>query len=135
MRRLLLLALLSTPPAVAQDRPVSFVRDVRPILAKHCLACHGPDKKARKAKLRLDVEESAKGVYVAGDPDASDLVKRITGDGDDRMPPPKAGKALPPEQVELITRWVKQGAKWGRHWAFEKPNRPRLPDVRLADWP
>src|SRR5262249_18891815 len=88
-----------------------------------------------KAKLRLDVEESAKGVIVSGDIDASDLVKRITSEGDDRMPPPKAAGALPPEQIELIRQWVKQGAKWGRHWAFEKPVRPRIPDVKLADWP
>src|SRR3954447_559513 len=134
MRRLLLLLFVAVP-ARADDKPVSFVRDVRPILAKNCFGCHGPDDKARKAKLRLDVEESAKGVVVPGEPDASDLVKRISAEGDDRMPPPKTGKALPPEQVEVITRWVKQGAKWGRHWAFEKPVRPPLPAVKLADWP
>ena len=134
MRRLLLLLFVAVP-ARADDKPVSVERDVRPILARNCFGCHGPDEKARKAKLRLDVEESAKGVIVAGEPDASDLVKRITGDGDDRMPPPKAGKPLPPEQVDLITRWVQQGAKWGRHWAFQKPVRPPLPAVRAADWP
>src|SRR5947199_93943 len=55
--------------------------------------------------------------------------------GDERMPPPKTGPSLPPEQIEVLTRWVKQGAKWGRHWAFEKPIRPPLPGVELADWP
>src|SRR5262245_16090781 len=122
-------------PAAAEDKPVQFVRDVRPILAKNCFGCHGPDEKARKAKLRLDVEDSAKAVIVAGDIDASDLIKRITSGGDDRMPPPKTGPALPADQIDLITRWVKQGAKWERHWSFEKPIRPPLPDVRLADWP
>ena len=77
MRRLLLLLFVAVP-ARADDKPVSFERDVRPILARNCFGCHGPDEKARKAKLRLDVEESAKGVIVAGDPDASDLVKRIS---------------------------------------------------------
>jgi hypothetical protein len=134
MRRLLLILLLA-PPAIADEKPVNFVRDVRPILAKNCFGCHGPDEKARKAKLRLDLEEVAKAVIVAGEPDASDLVKRITAEGDDRMPPPKTGKALPAEQVEVITRWVKQGAKWGRHWAFEKPVRPPLPEVKQAGWP
>jgi Protein of unknown function (DUF1553)/Protein of unknown function (DUF1549)/Planctomycete cytochrome C len=122
-------------PTAAQDKPVHFVRDIRPILAKNCFGCHGPDEKARKAKLRLDVEDSAKAVIVAGDVDASDLIKRISSGGDDRMPPPKTGSALPADQIDLITRWVKQGAKWGRHWAFEKPVRPPLPDVHLADWP
>src|SRR6476469_5109243 len=126
MRRVLLLLVIALP-ARADDKPVNFVRDVRPILAKNCFGCHGPDEKARKAKLRLDVEGSAKAVIVHGEPDASDLVKRVTADGDDRMPPPKTGKGLPPEQVEVLTRWVKQGAKWGRHWASEKPTRPSLP--------
>jgi Protein of unknown function (DUF1553)/Protein of unknown function (DUF1549)/Planctomycete cytochrome C len=133
MRRLLLLLLLALP-ASADDKPVNFVRDVRPILAKNCFGCHGPDEKARKAKLRLDLEEGAKAVIVPGEPDASDLVKRITSEGDDRMPPPKTGPALPAEQQELLTRWVKQGAKWGRHWAFEKPVRPPLPEVKFAGW-
>src|SRR5262245_60905656 len=106
MRRLLLLLFIAVP-ARADDKPVSFVRDVRPILAKNCFGCHGPDEKARKAKLRLDVEDSAKAVIVSGDTDASDLVKRITAEGDDRMPPAKVGPALLPEQVEVLTRWVK----------------------------
>jgi mono/diheme cytochrome c family protein len=134
MRRLLLLLLFAFP-ARADDKPVNFIRDVRPILAKNCFGCHGPDEKARKAKLRLDVEESARAVIVAGDVDASDIVKRITAEGDDRMPPAKADKALTPEQVEVISRWVKRGAKWGRNWAFEKPTRPPLPEVKLVDWP
>jgi Protein of unknown function (DUF1553)/Protein of unknown function (DUF1549)/Planctomycete cytochrome C len=134
MRHVLLL-LCITLPAQADDQPVNFVRDVRPILAKNCFGCHGPDEKARKAKLRLDVEESAKNVIVAGDVDASDLIKRLTSEGDDRMPPPKIGPALHPEQVELVRRWVKEGAKWGRHWSFEKPVRPPLPDVKLTSWP
>jgi Protein of unknown function (DUF1553)/Protein of unknown function (DUF1549)/Planctomycete cytochrome C len=134
MRRVWLLLVIALPVR-ADDKPVNFVRDVRPILAKNCFGCHGPDEKARKAKLRLDVEESAKAVIVPGDVDASDLVKRITAEGDDRMPPPKTGPALPPEQVEVLTRWVKQGAKWGRHWAFEKPVRPSPPEVKLSGWP
>ncbi|HEX3150312.1 MAG TPA: PSD1 and planctomycete cytochrome C domain-containing protein [Gemmataceae bacterium] len=134
MRRILLLLIIATP-LWADDKPVSFMRDVRPILAKNCFGCHGPDEKARKAKLRLDVEDSAKNVIVAGNVDASDLIKRLESEGDDRMPPPKVGPALPLEQIELVRRWVKEGAKWGRHWSFEKPTRPPLPDVKLANWP
>ena len=70
------------PPAFADDPAgpgkVDFIREVRPILAKNCFGCHGPDEKARKAKLRLDLEGGAKAVIVPGEPDASDLVKRIT---------------------------------------------------------
>jgi hypothetical protein len=134
MRRLLLFLFVALP-AWADEKPINFVRDVRPILAKNCFGCHGPDEKARKAKLRLDLEGGAKAVIVPGEPDASDLVKRITADGDDRMPPPKTGPALPAEQIEILTKWVKQGAKWGRHWAFEKPVRPGLPEVKLTAWP
>src|SRR4051812_49937876 len=123
MRRLLLMLFVALP-ARADDKPVSFVRDVRPILAKNCFGCHGPDEKARKAKLRLDVEESAKGVIVPGDPDASDLIKRVTAEGDDRMPPPKAGNALPPEEAEISTQWLTRAGNWGRHWASARPTRP-----------
>ena len=120
-----------TVPAFGEDRPVHFVRDVRPILAKNCFGCHGPDEKQRKAKLRLDVEESArtKKAVVPGDADASKLVQRITSREDDRMPPVDSGKELTPDQVGLITRWVKQGAKWGQHWAFQKPERPPNPEI------
>lgn len=135
MRWLILAVALIAAPAFADEKPVSFVRDVRPILVKNCYACHGPDDKQRKAKLRFDIEESAKSkVIVPGDAD-SELLKRVASHDDDRMPPAKAGSALAPEQIDILKAWVKEGAKWGRHWAFEKPVRPPLPDVKLADWP
>jgi mono/diheme cytochrome c family protein/cell division protein FtsB len=122
--------------AVAADKSVDFVRDVRPILVNNCFACHGPDDKQRKARLRFDVEDSAKKkAIVAGDADGSPLVQRVLSRDEDRMPPAETGKTLTPEQVETLKQWIKHGAKWGRHWAFEKPVRPPLPDIKLAGWP
>jgi hypothetical protein len=122
--------------------PVNFVRDVRPILSKHCFACHGPDEGHRKADLRLDVEASAKGtaaepgVIVAGKAGASELVSRIISTDDEmRMPPPKSGPPLAKEQIDLIKRWIDQGAKWGAHWSFTPPDRPQPPTVKQAAWP
>src|SRR5262245_7444554 len=135
--RLAMLLVFMAIPAFGAEKPVDFVRDVRPILAKNCFGCHGPDDKQRKAKLRLDVEESAraKKAVVRGDPNASKLVQRVASGDEDRMPPPDAGKALAPEQIELLKRWVKEGAKWGSHWAFEKPVKAPPPAVKFAEWP
>ena len=115
---------------------VNFTRDIRPILSENCFACHGPDEKERKAGLRLDDEAAAKRVkdgivaVVAGKPEQSDLIKRITTtDADDVMPPPKTGKKLTPKQIELFRQWIAQGAKWGGHWAYEKPVRHALPPL------
>jgi hypothetical protein len=120
--------------------PVDFGRDVLPILSENCFTCHGPDAKARKAGLRLDVKEGAlrdeEPVVVPGQPDESELIVRVTSrDADEVMPPPKTKGALAPGQVEVLRRWIGQGANWGRHWAFETPRRPALPAVRDRDWP
>ena len=114
--------------------PVDFGSDVLPILAAHCFACHGPDSESRRGDLRLDMrdgvfEKRATGtvVVVPGDPDQSELFRRITRSDDRRMPPAKSGKQLAPEQVKQIRRWISEGAPWSRHWAFVPPRRPRLP--------
>ncbi len=114
---------------------VDFGRDVLPILSDNCFACHGPDARARKADLRLDIKEGAVrdegGVVVPGQADESELIARVASDDPDEvMPPPKSKKVLTPGQVEVLRRWVDQGASWGRHWAFEPPRRPTLPAVR-----
>jgi cytochrome c553 len=128
------------PPA-PQPR-VEFNRDVRPILAGSCFACHGPDANKRKAKLRLDTEDGARAdlggrrAVVPGDPEASELIQRVSSDDDgERMPPVKAGHRLSPAQVETLRRWVAQGAAWQPHWALIPPERPAVPDVRRRDWP
>src|SRR5262249_1164364 len=118
-------------------------RQVRPILSENCFACHGPDEKQRKAKLRLDTKEGALGelpngdhAVVPGKSEESELVWRITAeDPAERMPPAKSGKHLKPEQIALLRRWIDQGAPWSSHWAFEPPKRPALPKVSDTGWP
>jgi Protein of unknown function (DUF1553)/Protein of unknown function (DUF1549)/Concanavalin A-like lectin/glucanases superfamily/Planctomycete cytochrome C len=119
-----------TPP------PVRFDRDVLPILSENCFQCHGPDEKARKAKLRLDTQAGAKAVLGAGKSAESELVRRIFADADDgRMPPPKSNRTLTAAQKELLRRWIDEGAPWGKHWAYETPRRPALPAVKDRAWP
>ncbi|MDR3635252.1 MAG: PSD1 and planctomycete cytochrome C domain-containing protein [Isosphaeraceae bacterium] len=141
-----LLGLLCVVPYLARaeppgPKPVSFVRDVRPILARHCFACHGPDSAKRKAKLRLDTKDGALGEYdgvrriTPGSLDDSEVYLRITSnDSDERMPPGKDNTRLTPEQIETLKRWIEQGAKWESHWAFEKPVQAPLPAVRDGAW-
>jgi len=120
----------------AEDAALSFARDVRPILAANCLACHGPDEEQRKADLRLDVRDAAVefAAIVPGKPDESELVRRVfSEDPDQRMPPADAGTSLTDEQKELLRRWIAAGAKYERHWAFVPPKRPRLPSVKDAE--
>lgn len=104
---------------LAEDTPIAFSRDIRPILAGHCFKCHGPDEASREADLRLDTEEGArKALETEGG--VTKLLGRITShDPDLVMPPPDAKKPLKPAQIQLLTRWVEAGAAWGSHWAFE----------------
>ncbi|MBY0514828.1 MAG: DUF1549 domain-containing protein, partial [Gemmataceae bacterium] len=119
--------------APAADPPVDYGRDVLPILSDFCYQCHGPDAKARKADLRLDVKESALEVVAPGKPADSALVKRVTStDPDAVMPPPGLKRQLSPQQVDTLRRWVEQGAKWGRHWAFEPMARHKVPAVQSS---
>ena len=108
---------------------IDFNRDIRPIFSDHCYSCHGPDEGRRKGGLRLDVQEDAfrvlksgKRALVPGDLKESTLVERITtSDPDDVMPPPKGGKPLSAAQVDLLKRWVGDGAAWAKHWSFVAP--------------
>src|SRR6185369_6975447 len=105
---------------------------VLPILSEYCFQCHGPDERARKAKLRLDTQQGAfrmneKGVavIVPGKSAQSELIQRIEAtDPDEVMPPAKSKHPLKAEHVDVLKRWVIEGARWGRHWAFEKPTPP-----------
>jgi len=121
--------------------PVSFNRDIRPILANNCFACHGPDEKQRETKFHFDTREGAfaeDGIIVPGRAAGSVLVKRITHpDPDERMPPPDSGHALTARQIELLRRWIDEGAKWDTHWAYTPPGRPDPPapdTLDRADW-
>jgi hypothetical protein len=117
---------------------IDFNRQIRPILSDTCFACHGPDDKQRKAKLRFDTKEGAfaelrGGAFaiVPGKLDQSALVAHITStDPEKVMPPAKSGKKLTPEQIALLKQWVEQGAKWSEHWAFTPPKRPAIPRVK-----
>jgi hypothetical protein len=118
--------------------PIGYNRDVRPILAENCFACHGPDSASRKADLRLDRREVAieMGALVPGKPDESELVKRITSaDADTQMPPPASHKALTPQQKQLLTDWIACGAEYQPHWSFIAPVRPVVPEVQDKAWP
>ncbi len=142
-----LFLVLSAGSAVAG--PVDFSRDIQPLLSENCYHCHGPDAKARKGKLRLDMAEGPEGAYRTdegttvvkpGDSKASELVARIYAtDEDDLMPPKKSNRTLTDAQKELLKRWVDEGAKWGEHWAFVAPKRPAAPGAedfaaKLAEW-
>src|SRR5687767_10923634 len=136
---LLLAALAGSGPAFATD--VRFNRDIRPILSDNCFACHGPDEKKRKADLRLDTKE---GLFtklengapvVPGNVKDSEMLRRVTShDEEDVMPPPKTGKTLTPRQIDLLRRWVEQGAQWEGHWSFIPPVRPTQPKTTDGKW-
>jgi len=134
----LLLAPLAQAEAVELLR---FNRDIRPILSDNCFTCHGPDANARKAKLRLDVAEDGanyKGAYsvlTPGQPDSADLLARIvTTNPDDVMPPPATEKHVKPEQLELLRRWIAEGAAYEPHWAYVPPQRPATPATATHPW-
>ncbi len=126
----------------ADPARVGFNRDIRPILSDKCFLCHGPDAAHRKAKLRFDVEADAKRdrdghrAIADGDSAGSELVRRITSaDPDERMPPPESGKELDAREIELLRRWIDQGAIYQRHWSYIPPQRPSLPGVADETWP
>src|SRR2546423_1629918 len=133
----------------ATSKPIDFATQIQPILKQACYDCHGPQK--QKGKLRLDSRELAMSgggsgpSITPGDGAHSYLVKRLLGDGDeDRMPLKR--DPLTAEQIALIKTWIDQGAKWpdaanvagatvATHWAYRKPVRPQVPQVKDANWP
>lgn len=134
------LLLLSAVLPVTAER-LEFNRDIRPILSDKCFVCHGPDDAKRVSGLRLDVEADAKkdlgGRFglKPGDPEQSEVYKRLVHDNDAlRMPPAYAVKKTTPEEIELVRRWIEQGAEYQSHWAFETPRRPEPPAVENEEW-
>jgi hypothetical protein len=126
--------------AAGEEAAISYNRDVRPILSDTCFACHGPDAKARQGELRLDVAEEAldpdRAVIVPGQPDESELLRRIlSGDESEVMPPPEAKKRLTDAQKETLRKWIEQGAKYQKHWSFEPITRPEPPAILGAAHP
>ncbi|MDQ3013229.1 MAG: DUF1549 domain-containing protein, partial [Acidobacteriota bacterium] len=122
----------------ADNAPVSFNRDIRPIFSDTCFRCHGPDKNARQAGLRLDIREEAlrktkSGIVpiVPGKPDESEIIRRVfSTDKHEIMPPEDAHKILTALQKETIKRWVAEGARYEGHWAYQPIVRPALHEIR-----
>ncbi|MDE0864048.1 MAG: DUF1553 domain-containing protein [Rubripirellula sp.] len=120
--------------AQQSESKINFDRDIRPILSDRCYRCHGPDGGTRKADLRLDMHDAALEVIVPGNPEESELLRRITSeDSDELMPPAESNLAVTAKEKQLIADWIKQGAAWKKHWAFEQRSRPGFPTVKAAD--
>src|SRR3972149_2356948 len=143
----LVLTVASSTAAQVSDRPkpVDFQRHVRPILADNCFQCHGPDQGTRQARLRLDTEDGAFAerpsgtTIVPGDPEKSLLYQRVPHDSDTkRMPPPRlSNKTLSAEQIQVLRRWIEEGASWAQHWSFKPVSRidpPPVMDVTDETW-
>ena len=129
------------------ERPIDFNREIKPLLSRSCIRCHGPDPAERKGGkgeaggLRLDTAAGARedlGGYAAivpGHPEQSALVTRIkSSDADERMPPADSGKSLSGAEIELISEWIRQGAEYTVHWAYAPRLRPALPTVSNEGW-
>jgi hypothetical protein len=134
------LALLAMACGLSAE-DIRFNRDIRPILSENCFYCHGQDPKHREAGLRLDVREDAmkanEGVIaiVPGKPEQSEMLKRLLShDADEQMPPPESNRKVTPAQIELIRRWIAQGAPYEKHWAFVPPEKAPAPKVADAAW-
>ena len=133
-RHLSVCFVVMTGVASALAEQPNFGRDVRPILAKHCFACHGPDPEARESDLRLDQQQSAhedRGGYAViapGKPNDSELIARVTSDDvDARMPPGDAHPPLSEDETATLKKWIKAGGRYEQHWAFVPPIRPDVP--------
>jgi hypothetical protein len=133
------------PPAVpplAQGasvaRPISFSRDILPILSNNCFACHGPDEQQRKTRFHFDTKEGAfakRGVIVPGSAAESLLIEHVThADPEQRMPPPETGRTLTETQIGFLRRWIDEGASWDTHWAYAPAVRREPPAVGDGAW-
>lgn len=129
----------------ALPETIDFNFHIKPILSDRCFKCHGPDEKAQKGNLRLDEEQyafaaldslQAQFAIVPGAPEKSELIHRIFHeDPEIKMPPPSSNLVLHDEEKALLQRWIEQGAKWEKHWAFIPPNKSKLPIVKQKSWP
>ncbi|MBN9690079.1 MAG: PSD1 domain-containing protein [Verrucomicrobia bacterium] len=138
------LAALATSPALpfaASAASTDFNRDIRPLFAQHCTACHGGVKAAGKISLvyrekAIADGKSGKPAIVPGNPEASELMRRVVStDPDERMPQPDHGPALSANEVDTLRRWIQEGARWSEHWSFVPPQDPPEPQPKNATWP
>lgn len=135
-------ALVVTAAPGSAENSIEFNRDVRPLLSNKCFSCHGPDEHERKAELRLDtlagatMDRDGNVAIVPRNPGASSLIERInSSDPDVKMPPPESHKKLSAEEVELLTRWVAEGAEYAEPWAYVAPEWNAVPEVANEAWP
>ncbi|MEO0415719.1 MAG: DUF1549 domain-containing protein, partial [Verrucomicrobiota bacterium] len=140
MKRLLILIFFSSGLLKAEEAKLDFNRDIRPILSDKCFFCHGPDSHERKADLRLDTAEGALedlGGYAAivpGDPEDSEFMIRVWDD-EDPMPPEKSHKTMTQKEIDLLERWIREGAEYSEPWAYVDPQPRTTPEVKRTDWP
>jgi hypothetical protein len=129
-------------PGIPDEIDYNF--HIRPILADNCFACHGPDAKKRKAGLRLDIAEEAykalkenpgKHALVPNKPKSSEVYLRIISEDPElKMPPIDSKLHLTETQIEILEKWIKQGAVYKPHWAFLSPKKIQLPEIEEKDW-
>ena len=122
------------------DGPVSYSRDIRPILSDRCFHCHGPDAANQESEFRLDTEEHAKqdlGGYaglVPGDLANSLIHERIWSE-DDPMPPEDSVRKLSDSEKKLLDRWIREGGRYEKHWSFRPvPKKPEIPIEEDSSW-
>ena len=126
---------LSGEPESAEK--ISFREQIRPILNKHCMACHGGVEQAASISFayRDQVVAPEGWIVEPGEPDESEMVARIVSeDADERMPPPDHGQGLSIEEINLVKQWIREGASWQQHWAYDPPREAPLPKVTSVEW-
>jgi hypothetical protein len=135
----------STDISFGEGEQLSYNFHIRPILSDKCFACHGPDANKQEAGLRLDLPETAyaalkespgKFAIIPNDLQGSEIYHRIVStDPNELMPPPESNLSLTESEIELIKRWIEQGAQYEPHWAFVSPKKATLPKIKDKDWP
>ncbi len=131
----LILVLVLFPSLSDGEERVDFATQIKPLLSDRCFVCHGPDEQERKGDLRLDLKEDALEVIVPGKPQESLFFKRIAHeDPEERMPPMDSKRQLSAEEIQLIKRWIQQGAEWSDHWAFNSIKAPEIPKIKNQAW-
>ncbi|MEM7311581.1 MAG: PSD1 and planctomycete cytochrome C domain-containing protein [Planctomycetota bacterium] len=131
--RFVFFSVIGLATSLVAAEPVSFSRQIRPILSEHCFACHGPDEENREADLRLDERSSAfeSGAIVPNSLDDSELWQRVTSDDEDTRMPPPGHKRLDAAELELLRNWIESGGEYEQHWAFVAPKKTTLPIIGL----
>lgn len=143
VQRLTVIFWLGMLTASLRADTLDYGKDIQPLLAEHCYACHGPDENTREAGLRFDERDSAtaelnsgRRAIVPGQPDRSEMIRRlVSSDPDEQMPPPEFRKRPSDEAKAALREWVRNGAEYTQHWAFTPVRKPTLPQVKQAHWP